>query len=219
MDCGVIDLSALSVGDSVTGALPGRTDPLAGAVRLFDPGPSRWHALIVTPQSEARVELWLARHGVYAFHPVLTVTRRRHGRVASHARRYLPGYVFARFDGAPRTHVVMAHDDIRGAICRADGAWGVLAAQDLRQIHAMRDRARVEVLAAHAARKRRLAAIAPVAGGAALFRAGPLAGQVAEVVELRPDGGALVRLRLFGADLLASARAHDLVSMRKAVDR
>jgi transcription antitermination factor NusG len=218
MDMTPITLCALTVGDAVAGALPGRAAPVFVAERLTDPGPRRWHALLVMPQSEARVEMWLARHGVYGFHPVLMVRRRQGVRVVAHARRYLPGYVFARFDGPARPHAILAHPDVRGAICRADGSWGVLAAQDLRAIHAMRDQDRSRVLAAHAARKKRMAAVSLCAGAPALFRAGPLAGQVAEVIELRPDGGAVVRLRLFGAEIDAQARTQDLVGLQSGLD-
>ena len=222
MDGGMmqVDLRALDVGDSFGGPLPGRADALAGLGPLVDPGPGRWHALTVTPTARAKIEVedWLARNGIYAFHPVLRISRRRGGRPVTVPRCYLPGYVFAKFEGAPRIHAVCAHPDVRGAIARADGTWGVLDHRDLRAIRAMADHARAALLATHAARKRRMAAAAPRPGGQALFRAGPLAGQTAQVVELRAGGSAVVRLRLFGAEMLATARTHDLVGLHGGLD-
>jgi transcription antitermination factor NusG len=184
-----------------------------GVPPLVDPGPRRWHALTVAPQRETEVEGWLARQGVYAFHPVLMVSRRRAGRLVVWPRRYLPGYVFARFDGAPRCHLIRAHRHITGALARADGEWGILDPAGLRAIHAMRDRHRAALLGQVAASARRRAGTPLVPGGMALFRAGVFAGQRVEVVELVRDGGAMVRLRLFGSDMLAEARVADLVAL------
>lgn len=182
---------------------------------LFAPGPRRWYALRVAPQSEARVEGWLARRGVYAFHPVLIRRVRQRGQLREVARRYLPGYVFAAFPGIPWPHLVCAHRDILGAICRADGHWGALDPEGLRAIHKMRALDRENLMALRSERIRRRQALAPKAGDPALFRNGPLAGLTCEVVEIAAQGGALVRLRMFGGDVVTSVDAQSLVPLRR----
>lgn len=196
--------------------VPGAMLPPAAVVQdLCAPGPARWHALRVRRMREDQVEAWLARHGVYAFHPVVRRRVRVRGAVRDYDRRYLPGYVFARFPGPPAVHLVMACPWITGALCRTGGEWGVLDPDGLRAIHAMRrlDADRREAQAA--ARARAIQAAQLRAGDQALFRAGPLADYCAEVVELTADGGARVQLRLFGGDVLVTARASDLVRINK----
>jgi transcription antitermination factor NusG len=188
-------------------------DPAA----LFNPGPRRWYALRVAPQSEARVEGWLARRGVYAFHPVLRLSQMRRGRRVCWTRAYLPGYVFARFDGVPRYDLILAEPGVLGAVSRADGEWGVLDRASMHRVHAMRDLDRAAILAEVADRARaraaRVAMRTLTPGRPALFRAGPLAGQVAEVVDLCGADGVRLRLRLFGAEVLVTAGAGDLVGL------
>lgn len=198
---------ALSIGDTVTlGSAKGA---------IVTPGPSRWYALRVTPQREDQAEAWLRLRGVYAFHPVLMRRVTRHGKARDYARRYLPGYVFARFRGDPVRHAVLTCPFITGALCRSDGQWGVLEPQKLAAIHAMR-KVDAEGEAARFARDaaRRAAAMARP-GDTALFTGGAFAGAQCEVVDLSADGGATVRMRLFGGEVLVSARMGDLVSLKK----
>lgn len=199
---------SLSVGDIVP-------DAAAGRAPIVTQGPARWIALTVLPQREDQAEAWLALRGVYAFHPVLMrrVTVRGHAR--DYARRYLPGYVFARFQGEPVRHLVMACDYITGALCDDRGGWGALASRELRALHAMRRvDAAAEARRSEAAERRRRAALVR-AGDGALFRCGVFAGQTCEVVELRADGGAVVRLSLFGGEITAQARTEDMVPVRR----
>lgn len=198
---------SLSIGDAVD------LDRAAGAI--VTPGPARWYALRVSPQREDQAEAWLRLRGVYAFHPVLMRRVTRAGKVRDYARRYLPGYVFARFRGEPRAHLVLNCPFISGALCRSDGGWGVLEPARLRQIHAMR-RVDAEGEAARVARaaQRRAASLARP-GEAALFTGGAFSGARCEVVELNADGGATVRMSLFGGEVLVSAQAADLVGLRK----
>jgi transcription antitermination factor NusG len=201
--------AGLCIGDRVDGPAPDRA-------ALFVPGARRWYALRVAPQSEDRVEGWLRRRGVYAFHPVLIRRVRQRGHLREVARRYLPGYVFAAFPGQPWAHMVCAHRDILGAICRADGQWGALDPEGLRAIHKMRaiDQQNLDALKSEKVRRRQ--AMVVRAGDSALFRAGPLAGQPCEVVEIEAQGGAVVRLQMFGGQVLTRAEPHDLVPVRKA---
>lgn len=180
------------------------------------PGAARWHALTVTPQCEDRVESWLSLRGVYGFHPVLKRTRRVMGRLREYQSRYLPGYVFARFHGAPAVHLVTACPMISGAICDSRGDWGVIDPNDLRALHRMRavDQ-RVQERRRDAADRRRRAAMVE-RGDTVLFRAGAFAGMRGEVIELSADGGATVRLTLFGREVDMGAAAIDLVPLRKA---
>lgn len=198
---------ALSIGDTVT----------LGSARgaIVTPGPSRWYALRVTPQHEDQAEAWLRLRGVYAFHPVLMRRVRQGGHVRLYARRYLPGYVFARFRGDPVRHAVLTCPFITGALCRSDGQWGVLEPDRLRQIHAMRQLDAKGEAARKVKAAQRLAAALARPGEAAMFTGGAFAGARCEVVELNADGGATVRMNLFGGEVLVSAQAADLVGLRK----
>lgn len=202
-----VDYRALSRGDAV---------PLSGPPAIFLPGPSRWYALRVAPQREDQAEDWLDRRGVYGFHPVLKVARTRHGKPRLYQRRYVPGYVFARFRGAPVVHEVLSCPWITGALARSDGEWGVLDGARLRALHAMRALDREVEELRNADRIRRMVAARPVLGERALFRVGPFAGVSGEVVELRAEGGVMIRLTLFGGEILAEARATDLVRLHPA---
>ncbi len=190
--------------------------PPLDATLIVGAGPSRWHALTVQPQREDQVESWLSRRGVYGFHPVLRHATRVRGKVREYDRRYVPGYVFARFPGVAVQHRVMLCPWVTGAICSEGGYWGVLDPSGLRAIHAMRkiEAAHAEARAAKLAARRR-AAIVQVGDGA-MFRAGPLAGLRGEVVELPTIGGALVRLQVFGREVDVAAQTDDLVPLCKA---
>lgn len=186
-----------------------------GIAGIFTPGPSRWHALRVSPQREDQATAWLRRRGVIAFHPVLMRKVRRMGRVREYARRYLPGYVFARFPGIALPHLVVGHCNITGALCRSDGNWGVLHPADLRALYAMR-----KVEAETEAQRRAMRAAARRAmtvreGEAALFRVGPFSGLHCEVVELQADGGVTVRLQLFGRETEVKASVADMVGVAR----
>lgn len=199
--------SAFRIGD----VLPPRD--VAGIVL---PGPSRWYALRVAPQREDEVEAWLRRRGVYAFHPVLKRQTRARGVVRTYHRRYVPGYVFARFCGDPVVHMVMSCPWVIGALCRADGHWGVLEPSHLQAIHAMRKRdERIERdLAADQLRRREASRMR--AGDRAMFRVGPFAELPCEVVDLVADGGVRLRFQLFGREVVVDGVAEDLVPLRKA---
>ncbi|WP_323041133.1 transcription termination/antitermination protein NusG [Gemmobacter sp.] len=198
---------SLSVGDAVA------LDRTTGAI--VTPGPSRWYALRVAPQREDQAEAWLRLRGVYAFHPVLMRRVRRHGVVREIQRRYLPGYVFARFKGEPRAHLVLTCPFITGALSRADGSWGVLEPQKLAAIHAMRKVDADGRIASQVRAAQRRADAMARPGEPALFTGGAFAGTRCEVVELAADGGATVRMSLFGGEVLVSAQAADLVGLRK----
>lgn len=192
----------------------GAGQDVAGSL-ICHPGSARWYALRVAPQREDQAEAWLRMRGVYAFHPVLPRKVKRFGKVCEYQRRYLPGYVFARFPGEPVVHAVTASPFITGAITMADGRWGKLDPSGLRAIHAMRrvDEAAEAARRADRARQRRASAVR--AGDSAMFRSGPFAAFCCEVVELRADGGARVRLNLFGREVVAQAAPRDLVRLAK----
>jgi len=195
----------LQVGDRVASPV---TD-----TAIFTDGVPRWFALRVAAQREEQAEAWLARRGVYAFHPV---TKRRSvikGRVREYHRRYLPGYVFARFPGAPVVHKVMACPFVIGALALSGGAWGVLDPRDLQAIHAMRKVDEAAAVARRDAKRRRRVSLRP--GDAAMFSAGVFSEMRCEVVGLKADGGVVVRVALFGGDVLAKTSADDLITIKK----
>ncbi|MBU0642391.1 MAG: hypothetical protein KJ731_01810 [Alphaproteobacteria bacterium] len=180
---------------------------------LFRPGLKRWYALLCRPQHEIQAERWLASRGVYAFHPV---TRRRskvRGVVREYDRRYLPGYVFARFGGDPICHKVIDSPFLFGALSMANGEWGVLGPKRLASLHEMRIRdERREADRAESAR-RALQARRVRVGVEAMFRAGPFAGHHCEVVEITAHGGIKVRFKMFSHDALVEAHGRDLVGL------
>lgn len=182
---------------------------------IFYPGQSRWYALRVAPQREDQVEAWLGLRGVYGFHPVLARKARRHGVVREYHRRYLPGYVFARFEGDPIEHAVMACPWVLGALCRSDGEWGILERKRLAAIHSMRKIDLLQKEAKAAARARRFAEARLRRGDSVLFRSGPLAGFKAEVVELTADGGSAVKFEIFGREALIHSSGDNLLPLRK----
>ena len=189
----------------------------AGVARdraLWSDGPRGWYALRVAPQAEVKVESWLARFGVESFHPCLMRQVRVRGALRQYRSAFLPGYVFARFPGLPMAHRVRAQGDVHGAITLSSGEWAMIDTASMRGLLNMRDRA-AALESDRAAEGARLRALKSVrAGDRALFMAGPLVGQRCEVVELTGAGAATVRLRLFGADHRAQARACDLVPLR-----
>jgi len=188
---------------------------VAGSI-LCRPGVARWHALFVSPQKEDQAEAWLQRRGVYSFHPVTTRKVIRSGRPREYHRRYLPGYVFARFPGEVLVHDVVACPFVQGALCGADGLWGVILPKDLRALHAMRKiDAELDRDRRLAARKRRKAQNLKK-GDTAMFRSGAFVERTCEVVELVAEGGAKVRFQLFGREVLATARADDMVAISRS---
>jgi transcription antitermination factor NusG len=205
MMMGPVNYLALAAGDRVVSE--------AGPDTIFGPGPDRWYALTVRPQAEDLAETWLDRRGVYAFHPVLTRQATRFGRIKTHVRRYLPGYVFAKVPGDPVVHRFVAGPYITGALSRADGQWGILQPSQLRAIHAMRHRheaAEARTLAEQQRRRRRTMIRA---GDRILFQAGLFAGQSCDVVEIKGPGRAMVRLSLFGQEALIEADAGDMIKL------
>lgn len=192
-------------------------DAVSTGSDICDPGAQRWHALRVAPQREDQASAWLRKRGVYAFHPVLMRRVASKGRVREYARRYLPGYVFACFTGAPVAHRIVGQCGIIGAVCAGDGNWGVLDPADLRALHAMR---RIDAEAEALRRGARAAARRAVMlrpGGAAMFRSGPFAGVECEVVEIMAgDRSARVRLKIFGSEVLAMASCGDIVGLNRS---
>jgi transcription antitermination factor NusG len=199
------ELTGLSVGDACAPVAPDRA--------IFTAGPSRWYALRVTPQREDQAEAWLRLRGVYAFHPVLRRRVKQFGQWREYDRRYLPGYVFARFHGEPLVHRVRACAFITGALCRANGEWGVLDPSKLQAIHSMRK------VDAEAERRRKdwITARPRVAqGDSIMFRVGPFAEMRGEVADLRGQGGVVVRVHLFGREHLIEADSADLLALRRS---
>lgn len=188
--------------------------PMLGDRAIFTAGAPRWYALRVLPQAEDQAEAWLARRGVYAFHPVMERRLVRLGKPRVYHRRYLPGYVFARFSGEPVVHRLAASPFISGAICRADGTWGPLNPSELRALHDMRrvDAASEARRISQAARRQREGALK--VGDRVMFRVGPFAELRAEVISLRACTGTTVRLHLFGREVDLQADNCDLIALK-----
>lgn len=179
-----------------------------GARQIFEEGKPRWHALTVPVMKEAAAEAWLKRRGVYSFHPVKGKTVFIKGKAIERKRRYLPGYVFARFPGQPIIHKVLASQFISGAISFKSGVWGILSPDDLRGIHTMRD---VDHEAETAKRSASL-----LSKGDRVRVLGGLTGdddQEVEIVELTTDGRVKFKLRLFGTDVPAETSVDKVVKV------
>ncbi|MCL4065330.1 hypothetical protein M3484_01905 [Pseudomonas sp. GX19020] len=65
-----------------------------------------------------------------------------------------------------------------------------------------------------ALRARRMADARLRSGDGVMFRAGPLTGFRAEVVELKADGGTVVKFEMFGRETLISATDDDLLPLK-----
>lgn len=161
----------------------------------------RWHALRVVPQREAAVRHLLARQGVgVSFYPVEMRVTVCMGRRRETERRFLPGLVFALFPREVVWHRLLACPErpdrpVRDVLRLASGEPARIVPRDVRGLWEMRSRSEA------AARERRVAR-SPRKGGRARIVSGPFGGQVVEVCELRA-GEAVVRLRLFGAEIEA----------------
>ncbi|MBR9840221.1 MAG: hypothetical protein GYB50_20360 [Rhodobacteraceae bacterium] len=197
---------SLRVGDAV----PTEDSPAA----IFGRGGSAWYALLCRPQQERHAESWLAARGVYAFHPVTSRRTRVRGKLREYERRYLPGYVFARFDGIPVPHRVLTSPFLTGALCRSDGQWGVLGPKRLAALHEMRARDLRQEDERQEQKRRAAAARRVRAGDRAMFRAGPFEGLPCEVVEIDAAGGVKVRFDLFGRENFATAIGDTLTVLR-----
>ncbi|WP_335946114.1 transcription termination/antitermination NusG family protein [Salipiger bermudensis] len=195
----------LQVGDTIPAE--------GGAAPLFEAGSSCWYALLCRPQQERQAESWLAARGVYAFHPVTSRRTRVRGRVREYERRYLPGYVFARFGGVPVPHRVLTSPFLTGALCRSDGQWGVLGPKRLASLHEMRARDLRQEDERHEQKRKAAAARRVRAGGRAMFRAGPFEGFQCEVVEIDAAGGVKVRFELFGRENSVTTTGETLVGL------
>lgn len=180
----------MQIGDRIEAETP------AEARGLYIPGPRRWHALIVPPQRETAAEAWLKVRGIYAFHPVKRRFTTIRGKRVERHQRYLPGYVFANVPGQMVWYRLFASPLISDAIRMHSGEPGILRADDLRMIQAMRPRDEAAD-AAKAARAAGAKLFAP--GDAVEITKGPLAGTRSEVVEIRA-GSAILRLTMFGSE-------------------
>jgi transcription antitermination factor NusG len=150
---------------------------------LFSDGPSRYHALTVRPQSEGKVRTWLGDRDVFAFYPVTETSRFRNGRDYTHEQRFIPGYVFAHFNGTPRWHLLTwEHPWITGVIRRHDGEPGWLTEDSIAGLKAMRSTA--ELLSD----KRRQARTIRK-GDRVRIKGGYYEGNEVEIIELRMAHG------------------------------
>jgi len=112
-----------------------------------------WYAILTPPQREQRVVEWLAMFGIYSFYPVKKkwrVRRTNHrplgakSQVDGRTGHYvdspiLSGYVFAKFSGMPRWHIIKDMPHISGVL----GHMGnpiCLAYEDLKNLHDLRRR-------------------------------------------------------------------------------
>lgn len=185
----------------------------SSSASIFEPGESAWYALLCRPQQERQAEGWLAARGVYAFHPVTSRQTKVRGRVREYERRYLPGYVFARFGGVPVPHRVLTSPFLTGALSMSDGQWGILGPKRLASLHEMRARDLRQEDERQAQKRKAAAARRVRAGDRAMFRAGPFSGFHCEVVEVDAVGGIKVRFDIFGRENSVTTTADALVGL------
>lgn len=119
----------------------GQTVPYAPRRLVWQDAP-RWYCLIAMPQQEGATVAWLKRKGIDAFFPVTSVAQRRpRAKIKSVMvhRKYLPGYVFARFPGEPVWHELFGICPFIANVMRLrSGVPGILHPDDMRKISAMR---------------------------------------------------------------------------------
>lgn len=171
-------------------------------VDLFEDGPPRWHCLVVSAQRETHAERWLDLRGVYSFHPITERYKVIKGKRRRFVKRYLPGYVFARFPGDIITHRVVGTPFIRDMIRLSDGRPACLNPHDLRQLHAMRDIDTQQQNARAEAKRIRK-------GDRIRIVSGVLAGTETEALELS-NGKVHFTIQMFSADQEATASLSDI---------
>lgn len=162
---------------------------------LFTPDTPRWHALCVRPGHEIPAQRFLAQAGIYSFFPV----RMRHSpKRGKYASRYLPGYLFAKFPGPPRLHVLLETPWVRDVVRAYDDHPAILRPQDLELIHRMRERDEEQDRRIADARKIKVGARVRLMEGVA---------QGEHVVVARIKGGKVhFSLPMFGSEVQAEAR-------------
>lgn len=163
-----------------------------------------WYGLRVLPRRERTAQAFLDSQGVRAFYPVTYRSQRRSGRVVAIERPYIPGYVFARFVGEPRWHVLLELPWICGWIAGPHGYPAPLAEDGIERLQAMR--------AVDAEQEAQRISRATLRRGDRVRLTGtPLAGQTGEVVRLNSTDG-IVEIPILGATRHVRA---DLGAMEK----
>jgi transcription antitermination factor NusG len=178
----------------VTGATILPFSPDLGLPRLYQGTEElHWHALITYPQRERAGKLWLDRRGVYSFFPVKRQVRMAHGRRIERDSRYLPGYLFAAFPGAPIWYKILGSPFISNAIRGHNGEPGRLHPDSIVSLRAM---ASVDDEITNQWRVART----PRRGDRVRIKAGVFQGHEYEVVEI-VSGNVRLKLQLLGREL------------------
>ena len=158
---------------------------------IYTPDPTpHWFALMVNPQREIAARKWLDRRGVYSFFPVKKERRHIRNAWVERESRYLPGYLFARFPGAPKWFMIFDSPFIHNAIRASNGYPGRIDPDSLQAIRAM---ASVD----HEIEARWHIATRPQKGDRVRIKSGAFAGYETEVVEI-VHGKVRLPLRLLG---------------------
>jgi transcription antitermination factor NusG len=153
----------------------------------------QWYALFVLPQRERAGRKWLDDRGVHAFWPVKREVRHIRGARIERESRYIPGYLFARFPGAPIWHRIIGSPFITNAIRRHNGEPGRLNPDSIASLRAM---ASVDDEISNQWRIART----PRRGDLVRIKAGVFAGHEYEVVEI-VSGNVRLKLQLLGREL------------------
>lgn len=113
-------------------------------IEMGGPG-GGWFVLVTVPGREAKAVAFLERQGVMAWVPMVERWRRLPGgqRRAARMHPVMPGYVFARFSGAPHWRALFGMEPgcffLRGVLGR-DGAPAALSPDQLREVARVFDR-------------------------------------------------------------------------------
>lgn len=75
-----------------------------------------WYALRTPPQKEKAARMYLDAQGIHAFYPNEDRVKYRHGRKITRNFPIVSGYVFARFEGEPRWHVIRSRPFFIGVV-------------------------------------------------------------------------------------------------------
>lgn len=170
----------------------GQEVPLERTQEAIQAGGSvRWYCFQTTPQKEASAQAWFRLRRLEAWFPTITKHRRiPRGRVKTkpYEARVVPRYIFVRFDGEPRWHVVRRCPYITRVVGVEDRPLPISddVMMDVKGCKAYLQRQRDEQAELDQAEIEKLAARFMVAEGErAEVVSGPFAGYIADVRSVR----------------------------------
>ena len=176
--------------------------------QIIADGEARWHCLFTRQQSESAAVARLKVLGIHSFFPVTETERIVRGQKTIIESRFLPGYVFAHFDGRPLWYELwQACSFVRDVLRLRNGDEpGWIMPEDLTALMAMRatDQEQARARKARSLIRR---------GDRVKLRTGPFQGYEAEVhtlVTVRGKARGKFTIPLFGGTVPGEASLDDM---------